>query len=380
MNTITLSQKPKFKHLSFEQYEYIIDEINKFNAFHKGKKRNIGKTAFIQELASKIGTSRSNIYAILHDAELSLINSDLKPYTILSASTAFKKRSSKRGSNHSKINKAGPFIDLVTQEVKNNKMSSIDETIHYFKLHEPEKIKDLCTISTKTFYNYIHARLVDLKPIDLPRMVRRRQTKNYKTYIPKRQKGVSIEHRPSSVDTREEFGHWEGDLVTGPRDGKNGAYLTLLERKTRFYYIIPIKAKSAKQVYMKINMLHKFYGDAFSDIFKSITFDNGNEFSRWKDIEVKPGTNVQRTNVYFGRPYHSCDRASNENCNGLVRYFIPKGTHINKISKKETAGINNKTNQKKRKILGYLPAEKLFLEELAALNVTENTILYKAVS
>lgn len=88
----------------------------------------------------------------------------------------------------------------------------------------------------------------------------------------------------------------------------------------------------------------------------------------------------KRTNVYFGRPYHSCDRASNENCNGLVRYFIPKGVNINKISKKQTMDINDKINQKKRKILGYLPAEKLFLEELASLNVTENTILYKAVS
>lgn len=380
MNTITLSQKPKFKHLSFEQYEYIIDEINKFNAFHKGQKRNIGKTAFIQDLASKVGTSRSNIYAILHDAKVSLVSSDLKPYTILSATAAFNKRSTKHESNHSKINKARPFIDLVTQEVKNNKMSSIDETINHFKLHEAEKIKGLCTVSTKTFYNYIHASLVDLKPIDLPRMVRRRQKKSYKTYIPKRQKGLSIEHRPSSIDTREEFGHWEGDLVTGPRDGKNGAYLTLLERKTRFYYMIPIKSKSAKQVYMKINKLHKFYGQAFSDIFKSITFDNGNEFSRWKDIEIKPGSKDKRTNVYFGRPYHSCDRASNENCNGLVRYFIPKGVNINKISKKQTMDINDKINQKKRKILGYLPAEKLFLEELASLNVTENTILYKAVS
>ena len=130
-------------------------------------------------------------------------------------------------------------------------------------------------------------------------MVRRRQKKSYKTYIPKRQKGLSIEHRPSSIDTREEFGHWEGDLATGPRDGKNGAYLTLLERKTRFYYMIPIKSKSAKQVYMKINKLHKFYGQAFSDIFKSITFDNGNEFSRWKDIEIKPGSKEKKNQRLF---------------------------------------------------------------------------------
>ena len=141
--------------------------------------------------------------------------------------------------------------------------------------------------------------------------------------------------------------------------------------------MIPISSKSSKTVYMQINKLHKFYGDSFKDIFKSITFDNGSEFSRWKDMEVKPNTKEKRTKIYFGRPYHSCDRASNENCNGLIRYFIQKGTDINTIDKKTSIDINNKINQKKRKILGYLPAEKLFLDELAKLNVTENTIFYK---
>ncbi len=78
-----------------------------------------------------------------------------------------------------------------------------------------------------------------------------------------------------------------------------------------------------------------------------------------------------------GRPYHSCDRASNENCNGLVRYFIKKGTDINTIPKETTIEINEKINNKKRKILGYLPAEKLFLDELKKLNVSNNMIFYK---
>ena len=131
--------------------------------------------------------------------------------------------------------------------------------------------------------------------------------------------------------------------------------------------MIPITSQSSKKVYMQINKLHKFYGDSFKEIFKSITFDNGSEFSRWRDMEIKPGTKERRTTIYFGRPYHSCDRASNENCNGLIRYFIKKGT----------IDINNKINQKKRKILGYLPAEQLFLEELAQIGITDNTIFYK---
>lgn len=378
MSSITLTQKPKNKHLDFYQYEFIIDQMNRFNASHK-QKRNIGKTQFISDLAASVGTSRSNIYAILKDASVTVVDSDLKEHTVLSAQAAYNKRTRKPAvSNHSKLKKAQPFIKMITKEIKNNKLSSIDETINYYRLHDNDAIEGMTTVSTKTFYNYVHRGLVDIKPIDLPRMVRRKPRKNYKEYIPKRQKGVSIKQRPESVETREEFGHWEGDLVTGPRDGQKGAYLTLIERKTRFYYMIPIKRKSSKNVYMQINKLNRFYGEAFASIFKSITFDNGNEFARWQDIEKKPGTKEKRTSVYFATPYRSCERGSNENCNGLVRYFVRKGTDINTISKEKTIDINASINQKKRKILGYLPAETLFIEELKKLNVTENTILYRA--
>ncbi len=167
------------------------------------------------------------------------------------------------------------------------------------------------------------------------------------------------------------------DLVTGPRDGQNDAYFTLIERKTRFYYMIPIKSKSSKRVYMVINLLNMFYGDSFKDIFKSITFDNGSEFAKYKNIEKKPDQKQQRTTVYFGIPYHSCDRASNENCNGLISYFVKKGTDVNTIPKEISIDINDKINNKKRKILGYLPAEQLFLDELQKIGVTDHTIFYK---
>ncbi|UWO53149.1 IS30 family transposase [Catenibacterium mitsuokai] len=377
MNSINISQKAKNKHLNFSHYEFIINSLIQFNASHSGK-RNIGKTQFIKELASTVGTTVSNVYSVIKDATITIKDTHLKIHYELSAMAAFEKRSKNHKiPNNSKFEKSKEFISLVEQEVKSNRLSSIDETINYLRIHQPDIIKNIVTVSTKTFYSYVHQGRTSIKPIDLPRMVRRKTKKNWKSYIPKRQKGTSITERPEYIKDREEFGHWEGDLVTGPRDGQNGAYLTLIERKTRFYYMIPISAKSSKQVYMQINKLHKFYGDSFKDIFKSITFDNGSEFSRWKDIEQKPKSKEKRTTVYFGRPYHSCDRASNENCNGLIRYFITKGTDINTIDKETTIDINNKINQKKRKILGYLSSEELFLNELAKLNVTNNTIFYK---
>ena len=347
-NIITPSSK--FKHLSFQHYEYIIREITKHDAFHHGKKRNTGRTALIRSLASDVGTSVSNVYSIIKDASISILDSDLITHKELSASAAFHKRTKLRKvSNISKLDKAKDFIDLVVNEVKSNKLSSIDETVNNLILHHPDKITG---------------------------MTRRKSKKNYKEYIPKRQKGTPISERPFEMDDRSEFGHWEGDLVTGPRDGQNGAYLTLIERKTRFYIMIPIPRKSSKQVYMKINQIHRFYGEHFSSIFKSFTFDNGSEFARYADIERKPGSKEQRTSVYFGRPYHSCDRASNENCNGLIRRFIKKGTDINTIDIAVSRSINRQINNKKRKILGYISAEQSFLHELTIIGFYDDSCFY----
>lgn len=248
MNTYTISQKRKNKHLQFHHYEFIINELIKFNAEHANSRRNIGKTHFINHLASIVGTSVSNIYSIIRDASITVRDTYLVEHTELSALAAFEKRSKNHKiPNNSKLVKAHDFIKLVETEMKSNKLSSVDETINYLILHENDKIKDMETVSTKTFYNYIHAGKVKIKPIDLPRMLRRKSKKNDKTYISKRQKGTSITERPEHIESREEFGHWEGDLVVGPRNGQNGAYLTLIERKTRFYYMIPITSQSSKR-------------------------------------------------------------------------------------------------------------------------------------
>ena len=191
------------------------------------------------------------------DSTISVQNSDLTFRNELSASAAFQKRTkSLKTSNVSKLEKAKDFMNLIVDEVKNNTLSSIDETVNSLVLHCPDQIAGMTTVCTKTIYNYVHQGKIDLKPMDLPRMLRRKSKKNDKEYIPKRQKGTPISEKPFEMDDRSEFRHWEGDLVTGPRDGHNGAYLTLLERKTRFYIMIPIPRKSSKQVYMKINQIH----------------------------------------------------------------------------------------------------------------------------
>ena len=104
--------------------------------------------------------------------------------------------------------------------------------------------------------------------------------------------------------------------------------------------------------------------------------DNGSEFARYADIERKPGSKEKRTSVYFGRPYHSCDRASNENCNGLIRRFIKKGTDINTVDIAVSRSINRQINNKKRKILGYISTEQSFLHELTNIGFYDDSCFY----
>jgi IS30 family transposase len=367
-----IQPKLKNKHFSRTQIENIIIEVVSFEAAHKGKKRNTGKTQFLKDLAVRHGCSLSSIYRILKISEVITMNTYMQLVNGRSAQVVENKRKrGKKNPDNLRLGKAAPFVEAVVHELKKNKLASIDEQIHRLS---QSGIYGSNTICTKTFYNYVHRRLVDIKPIDLPRMTRRKRRKTYKTYIGKRQKGVSIDYRDPSILTREEFGHWEGDLVTGPKDGKNGAYLTLIERKTRFYLMLPIKNKSSKQVYMQINKLEKIFGDRFKDIFKTITFDNGSEFARWKDIEQRPGSKEKRTEVFFAHPYRSCERGSNENCNGLIRRFLPKGTNIGAISPEKTFEINQAINQKPRKINDYITAEELFLEELANLKIEKEDL------
>ena len=151
-----------------------------FNASHPGK-RNIGKTQFIRDLASTVGTTVSNVYSVIKDATITIKDTHLKIHYELSAMAAFEKRSKiHKIPNNSKFEESKEFISLVEQEIKSNRLSSIDETINYLRIHQPDRIKNMVTVSTKTFYNYVHQGKTSIKPLDLPRMVRRKTKKNWK--------------------------------------------------------------------------------------------------------------------------------------------------------------------------------------------------------
>ena len=176
----------------------------------------------------------------------------------------------------------------------------------------------------------------------------------------------SIDHRPEKANTREEYGHWEGDLVIGKR--KKGAVLfTLTERKTREEIIIKLKSKEAKEVAKALDILEKIYKKEFSNKFKTITFDNGPEFRNWKSLEKSYDNRKKRsrTQVYYAHPYRSGERGSNENGNRLIRRFIPKGKDITLISEEFIKYVENWINNYPRAMFNYKSTNQI-LEKLCA--------------
>ena len=209
-------------------------------------------------------------------------------------------------------------------------------------------------VCTKTLYNYIDLGLLAVINADLP-MKLRRNTKSSQVKKHKKKLGKSITERPSNINNREEFGHWEIDTVVGEKSKYDSVLLTIVERKTRNAIIHKIASKTAEAVTEALNSIRTIYGDKFSDIFKTITSDNGSEFADLSILEAETDTKV-----YFTHPYSSFEKGTNERHNGLIRRFIPKGKCISDYSSDDIIFIEEWMNTLPRKILNYKTPEELF--------------------
>jgi IS30 family transposase len=227
-------------------------------------------------------------------------------------------------------------------------------------------------ISTPTLYSYIANGVLDIDVEDLPRRgaQRRRRRREYARLYRRSYRKVgctSIEERPEAVGDREEFGHWEGDLIVG-RSGTRTVVMTLTERKTRYELTCMFADKRKGNAPAFLDRLEKSYGtELFRETFKSITFDNGSEFldydaierSRFKKAEGRP-----RTKAYYAHPFRSCERGSNENANGLLRRGgIRKGANIGLLGEGVVKNATEWINNLPRRILGYMTAEEAFSME-----------------
>lgn len=163
-------------------------------------------------------------------------------------------------------------------------------------------------LCTKTIYNYIDKGLMRIRNHNLPEKISRRP-KLKRVRENKKLLGRSIEERPN-IDNKLEFGHWEADLVIGQKTNNNEALLILLERQTRKYILVKIVDKTVAAVMDGFEKVRKYFGSKFSDVFKSITTDNGSEFTELRNLE-----NDNKTLVYYAHPYSSWEKGSNERHN-----------------------------------------------------------------
>ena len=166
----------------------------------------------------------------------------------------------------------------------------------------------------------------------------------------------SISTRPEYIDDRQEYGHWEMDLVVG-KSGTNAVLLTLCERLSRQVMIYKLPNRKAATVRSVFDKLEKQLPD-FRHRFKSITTDNGPEFLEYDQLIKSVKNGEQRFAVYYCHSYSAWEKGSNENHNRMIRRWFPKGTDFTRITKKEIAALQEWMNNYPRKILNwYTPDE-----------------------
>ena len=222
-------------------------------------------------------------------------------------------------------------------------------------------------LCARTIRNNIYAGdIFDIKPTDMIYSKKYKEKNKERTISDKVPAEKSIDYRPEEANRREVYGHWEGDLVIGTK--KRGSVLfTLTERKTREEIIVKIAGKKAEYVVEALDKIEKKYKKVFSKKFKTITFDNGVEFRKWKLLEKSYDKRRKkaRTQVFYAHPYRSGERGSNENANRLIRRFIPKGTDITPITEEYIQKIEDWINNYPRAMFNYKSTNKI-LSELCA--------------
>ena len=225
-----------------------------------------------------------------------------------------------------------------------------DVIVGYMNRQKKYLEEGFTSISVPTIYNAIRYGIIKVKISDMRRMSKfEKYTKDVqKKEVPENKREYSIEKRPENINDRTDFGHFEIDTVIGKRKGMHSCLLTMTERKTRFEIVLKIESKSSESVVKKINQLKVYLKKNFSKIIKSFTTDNGSEFSDFLGI-----ISDTDTKIYFCHPYASCEKGTNERHNGILRYFIPKGTNIDDYSFKYINDSVNWMNNYPRKILDY---------------------------
>jgi transposase, IS30 family len=242
---------------------------------------------------------------------------------------------------------------------RNTRLAAPDFALaeHYLKQHwSPEQVAGRTGCMSHESI-YLHVWRDKAAGGDLWRSLRQAGKKRRKRYGAYDSRGRlagkrHISERPVEVETREQPGHWEIDTVKGNDQGRH-TVLTLVERKTGYVLLGKLERHTAAEAAARCIELIGRHADRFA----TITADNGTEFHSYGQIEAATGVVF-----YFATPHHSWERGTNENTNGLLRQYLPKGVSMAHITQADCDEIAAKLNTRPRKRLGYKTPEECYAE------------------
>ncbi len=288
----------------------------------------------VADIAKLVGVHNSNIYRELAR------NSSSNGYKARAAHKMAKDRAKKAGQagkKDPKILKAaedkikiGWSPEQISGRFKGEKSFSISHQTIYKHVHEDTK-------NGGYLHKYMRSQKKKRKPYGTGKKDKRGQIKNR----------VGIENRPEIVELKTRHGDWEGDLIIGKNHQQ--AMVTLVDRVTKKALIGKVLSKEADEVRRVVCELLE------GKTVHTVTFDNGKEFSGHEKMAEK-----LNCKVYFADPYSSWQRGLNENTNGLIRQYFPKGSCFKGIKAKDVKNVENALNNRPRKTLGYLTPNEVY--------------------
>ena len=216
------------------------------------------------------------------------------------------------------------------------------------------RLRNSLSISHETIYRHVwRDRMLGGSLHTYLRGARKKRRKRYGAYDSRgRLAGKRhISERPSAAEQRSEIGHWEIDTVIGK--GSRHCLVSVVDRKTGYVLIGKLRARTKEHTNQRIVRLMRRHPRRF----KTVTADNGTEFHDYAAIERATGTLF-----YFATPHHSWERGTNENTNGLIRQYVPKGTSMTKLSQHRCNAIARALNDRPRKRLAFKTPQECFNE------------------
>jgi IS30 family transposase len=304
--------------------------------------RGLAQHKSIRQIAKELGRSPSTISREIRR------NKGKSGYRAFSASRRAKAAASSRKRGKRKIEKQDGLLSYVMEKLQRE--WSPQEISKRLKIEYAWDMN--MQVSHEAIYQYIYVlprgelKQLLIKGLRQERKHRRPQKRGDTTETRgKIANMLSIEERPAEVADRSVPGHWEGDLILGKY--KRSALGTLVERTTRYTILVPLgEHKDAASV-------REAYAEAFkslpAELKKSLTYDQGKEMSEHEQFTIDTGIQV-----YFAHPGSPWERGTNENTNGLIRQYFPKGTDFTQVSKEQILEVQRKLNDRPRRALGYL--------------------------